>query len=76
MPESGFSFFLWMTMGFTILYLFVLSALTTQPKEQPVVVTTSGDLKRRNRKRALLVAAELRRTKIDDQPEPSDTTDI
>lgn len=56
MPEYGFSFFLWMTMGFTILYLLVLSALTTQPKKQPVIVNTIRDVRRRKRKRALLVA--------------------
>ena len=59
MPESGFSFFLWMTVGFTFLYVLVLSALATQPKNNPVIVTTVRDIHRRKRKRAVLVADAL-----------------
>lgn len=59
MPESGFSFFLWMTVGFTFTYVLVLSALTAQPKNHPVIVNTVRDVHRRKRKRANLVANAL-----------------
>jgi len=76
MPESGFSFFLWMTMGFTILYLLVLSALTTQPKKQPVIVTTIRDVRRRKRKQALLIAnAAARIDAHHDIGDPADLSD-
>jgi heme exporter protein D len=63
MPEFGFQCFLWMTMGFTIMYLLVLSTLTTSPKKQSVLATTSvSEARRRKRRRAFLVAnAAVRR---------------
>lgn len=56
MPDNGFSVFLYLTMGFTILYLLVLSALTTSPEKQPIPANTIRAARRRKRKRAFLVA--------------------
>ncbi len=71
MPDCGFSFFLWMTVGFTLMYVLVLSALTAQPKNHPVIVTTVRDIHRRKRKRSLLVANAATSTDTLQQPHES-----
>jgi hypothetical protein len=77
MPEFGFQLFLWMTMGFTIMYLLVLSTLTTSPRKQSVLATTTSvsEARRRKRKRAFLVANAAVRRDFPASNVPTNQTD-
>lgn len=58
MHDSGLALFFWMTIGFTIMYLLVLSTFTVKPRQPAIITVNEARRKKRNRELAMKQARQ------------------